>query len=98
MSESAASSIARDMATLPPSKRGIVRADIVAALAAQDDQPLSATVDDWLVGTPDEVTSQLRGYMDQGISHFMLWFLDFPSCAGMQLFAERVVPALRSPA
>jgi alkanesulfonate monooxygenase SsuD/methylene tetrahydromethanopterin reductase-like flavin-dependent oxidoreductase (luciferase family) len=87
--------IARDIATLPPSKRGVVRTDIVAALATDDDRPLQETVDDWLVGTPQEVTAQLRAYMDLGISHFMLWFIDFPSLSGMQLFAEQVMPALR---
>ena len=32
---------------------------------------------------------------DLGVSHFMLWFLDFPSLAGIQLFSEQVMPALR---
>ena len=69
-------------------------ADIVAALARHDDRPLHATIDDWLVGTPDEVVSQIREYLDLGISHFMLWFLDFPSLDGLRLFAEQVVPAV----
>jgi alkanesulfonate monooxygenase SsuD/methylene tetrahydromethanopterin reductase-like flavin-dependent oxidoreductase (luciferase family) len=94
----AVKSIAREIANLPPSKRGAVRADIVAALAASDDRPLSATVDDWLVGTPDDVVSQIRQYVDLGISHFMLWFLDFPSLEGLRLFAQQVTPALRSAA
>jgi alkanesulfonate monooxygenase SsuD/methylene tetrahydromethanopterin reductase-like flavin-dependent oxidoreductase (luciferase family) len=89
---------ARGIANLPASKRGSVRQDIVAALAADDDRPLSATVDDWLVGTPEEVVNQIREYMRLGISHFMLWFIDFPSLAGMRLFSERVMPALRSAA
>lgn len=89
-------SIARDIASLPASKRGAVREDIVAALASDDDRPLSATVDDWLVGTPAEVTRQIREYVGLGISHFMLWFIDFPSLDGMRLFSERVLPALRS--
>jgi alkanesulfonate monooxygenase SsuD/methylene tetrahydromethanopterin reductase-like flavin-dependent oxidoreductase (luciferase family) len=88
--------IARDIGTLPASKRGAVREDVVAALAADDDRPLSASVDDWLVGTPEWVVSQIREYIGLGISHFMLWFLDFPSLAGMRLFCDRVVPALRS--
>jgi alkanesulfonate monooxygenase SsuD/methylene tetrahydromethanopterin reductase-like flavin-dependent oxidoreductase (luciferase family) len=89
---------ARGIANLAASKRGSVRQDIVAALAADDDRPLSATVDDWLVGTPEEVVNQIREYMRLGISHFMLWFIDFPSLAGMRLFSERVMPALRSAA
>jgi alkanesulfonate monooxygenase SsuD/methylene tetrahydromethanopterin reductase-like flavin-dependent oxidoreductase (luciferase family) len=87
--------LARDIAALPPSKRGSVREDVVAALAADAGRPLSATIDDWLVGTPDEVVRQIREYSGLGISHFMLWFLDFPSLAGMRLFSERVIPALR---
>jgi alkanesulfonate monooxygenase SsuD/methylene tetrahydromethanopterin reductase-like flavin-dependent oxidoreductase (luciferase family) len=90
--------IARDIIELPASKRGAVRQDIVAGLAADDDRPLSATIDDWLVGTPEEVVSQIRTFVGLGISHFMLWFLDFPSQAGMRLFAERVIPALRDAA
>jgi alkanesulfonate monooxygenase SsuD/methylene tetrahydromethanopterin reductase-like flavin-dependent oxidoreductase (luciferase family) len=90
--------IARHMAGLPASKRGAVRHDVVAALAAEDDRPLSEMVDDWLVGTPEQVACQIREYVGLGISHFMLWFLDFPSLAGMRLFAERVAPALRSAA
>jgi alkanesulfonate monooxygenase SsuD/methylene tetrahydromethanopterin reductase-like flavin-dependent oxidoreductase (luciferase family) len=87
---------ARDIASLPASKRGTVRRDIVAALGQADPLPLSATVDDWLVGTPDEVVSQIRQYAGLGISHFMLWFVDFPSLAGMRLFSEYVIPALRN--
>ena len=89
---------ARHIASLPPSKRGAVRQDVVAALAGNDDQPLSATVDDWLVGTPDEIVNQIHTYVGLGVSHFMLWFLDFPSLDGLRLFSERVMPALRSAA
>ncbi len=89
---------ARHIASLPPSKRGAVRQDVVAALAGNDDQPLSATVDDWLVGTPDEIVNQIHTYVGLGVSHFMLWFLDFPSLDGLRLFSERVMPAFRSAA
>jgi hypothetical protein len=41
------------------------------------------------------VRQQIEEYIDAGIAHFMLWFLDAPSDAGMTLFAERVVPSLR---
>jgi hypothetical protein len=41
------------------------------------------------------VIDRLRAYEALGISHFMLWFLDFPSTKGLDLFAEKVLPALR---
>ncbi len=87
--------VARGIASLPASKRGAIRQDILSALAATDERPLSATIDDWLIGTPDEIVGQLREYIGMGISHFMLWFLDFPSLDGLRLFSERVMPALR---
>jgi len=91
--------VARGIAGLSASKRGAVRQDVVAALAADaDDRPLSEIADDWLVGTPEQVVAQIRVYEELGISHFMLWFLDFPSLAGIQLFAEQVMPVLRSSA
>jgi alkanesulfonate monooxygenase SsuD/methylene tetrahydromethanopterin reductase-like flavin-dependent oxidoreductase (luciferase family) len=91
--ESEVRSIARHIASLPPSRRGQPRADILAALDSSDDRPLSASVDDWLIGTPESVCEQLRTYAQMGISHIMLWFLDYPSLDGMRLFAERVVCA-----
>ena len=45
-----------------------------------------------LVGTPDEVTTQLRRLVDLGISHFILRFADFPSTAGAELFMREVMP------
>ena len=44
------------------------------------------------VGTPEIVRQQVQAYIDAGIRHFMLWFLDAPSDAGMTLFAEQVLP------
>ena len=89
-------SIARRIADLPSSKRGEVRPDILDAVRSDDGRPLHPTIDDWVVGTPEAVTRQLDAYLALGISHFMLWFLDFPSLDGLKLFAERVRPALRS--
>jgi alkanesulfonate monooxygenase SsuD/methylene tetrahydromethanopterin reductase-like flavin-dependent oxidoreductase (luciferase family) len=80
--------IARQIASLPPSKRGTPRTDVLAALES-DDMPLR--VDDWLVGTPDAICEQLRVFSDMGIQHVMLWFLDYPSLDGMRLFAQRVL-------
>jgi alkanesulfonate monooxygenase SsuD/methylene tetrahydromethanopterin reductase-like flavin-dependent oxidoreductase (luciferase family) len=84
-------SIARHIASLPPSRRGQPRTDIATAI--DGNEPLSAVVDDWLVGTPESVREQLHTYAEMGISHVMLWFLDYPSLDGMRLFAERVACA-----
>jgi alkanesulfonate monooxygenase SsuD/methylene tetrahydromethanopterin reductase-like flavin-dependent oxidoreductase (luciferase family) len=86
-------STARHIASLTPSRRGEPRKDILSFLESSDERPLSAIVDDWLVGTPDAVRQQLQVYAQMGISHFMLWFLDYPSLAGMRLFAEHVACA-----
>jgi alkanesulfonate monooxygenase SsuD/methylene tetrahydromethanopterin reductase-like flavin-dependent oxidoreductase (luciferase family) len=82
------SSAAR-MASLPPSRRGEPRTDVLDVLRSNT-EPLSSVVDDWLVGTPEAVSQQLQSYVQLGISHFMLWFLDYPSLDGMRLFAECV--------
>ena len=93
--EDEARALALRIADLPASTRGTPRTELVDALRGPSPKPLHELVDDWLVGTPDDVTRRLREYMDLGITHFMLWFLDFPAYDGMRLFAERVAPALR---
>lgn len=97
-SEAEARVLARRIATLPVSKRGSVRQDLVTALDADDGRPLAETIDDWLIGPPEAVTQRLRDYMALGVSHFMVWFLDFPELDGVRLFAEQVIPAVRAEA
>jgi len=49
-----------------------------------------------IIGTPEEVRQRIQEYIDAGIVHFLLWFLDTPSDEGMTLFAERVLPSFRA--
>ena len=64
------------------------------ARGASDQLPPSLT-DSCLIGTPDQISTQVRAYLDRGISHFLLWFMDAPSPDGLQLFAREVIPRFR---
>ena len=48
-----------------------------------------------LVGTPDEVTALLQSYVNLGVKHFMLRFVDFPRLDGVRLFVDEVLPRFR---
>lgn len=48
-----------------------------------------------VVGTPEQVAEQLRAFTDLGVEYLILRFVDFPDPAGMDLFAEAVMPELR---
>ncbi len=56
--------------------------------------PASFT-DSTLIGSPADISRQLRSYVDAGADHFLLWFLDAPDRTGMDLFAEAVAPAFQ---
>ena len=45
-----------------------------------------------MVGTPDELTTQITEYVDLGFSHIVLRFADYPRPDGAQLFINEVLP------
>jgi alkanesulfonate monooxygenase SsuD/methylene tetrahydromethanopterin reductase-like flavin-dependent oxidoreductase (luciferase family) len=50
-----------------------------------------------IAGTPAQVTEQLQQFVDRGAEYLVVRLLDFPATAGLELFAEQVLPRLRSP-
>jgi alkanesulfonate monooxygenase SsuD/methylene tetrahydromethanopterin reductase-like flavin-dependent oxidoreductase (luciferase family) len=50
---------------------------------------------EFFIGTPERVAERVRQFTALGVSHFMLWFMDFPSLDGMRLFAREVMPKFR---
>ena len=71
-------------------------ADFRAFVSGESDEYPRYLTDTGLVGTPDEIKSQLQNYIAIGISHFMLWYMDAPDIDGMQLFVEQVAPVFKS--
>ena len=68
--------------------------DFLLFLNGETDVLPASLTDTWLIGTPEDVTSQIQDYINIGITHFMLWFLDAPAEDGMRLFMDQVRPTL----
>lgn len=45
-----------------------------------------------LVGTPAEVVDRIEEYVARGATYFVMWFPDYPSQSGLELFATEVLP------
>jgi alkanesulfonate monooxygenase SsuD/methylene tetrahydromethanopterin reductase-like flavin-dependent oxidoreductase (luciferase family) len=67
-------------------------AALLAFVAGSTDRLPEFMADGWLAGTPERVIERVQAYVDEGVSHFMLWFVDAPDQSGMRLFAETVAP------
>jgi alkanesulfonate monooxygenase SsuD/methylene tetrahydromethanopterin reductase-like flavin-dependent oxidoreductase (luciferase family) len=86
------------IAALPISPRIPANQAILDHLAQTPDDtpPLPPEIGStWLIGTPDEVAGQIAAFEALGVSHLMLWFVDFPATDGLRLFAEAVMPHWR---
>lgn len=68
---------------------------LAAFVAGEADELPARLAETWLAGTPDEITVQVRRYLDLGITHFLLWFMDAPERTGLELFAREVAPRFR---
>ena len=49
-----------------------------------------------VAGNPDEVCAELNGFLEAGVEHFMLRFMDYPRTDGIERFIERVLPRLEA--
>jgi alkanesulfonate monooxygenase SsuD/methylene tetrahydromethanopterin reductase-like flavin-dependent oxidoreductase (luciferase family) len=45
-----------------------------------------------MAGDPDQVTEQIEAFVQVGVRHMQLNFLDFPSTASLEIFLEEVLP------
>ena len=48
-----------------------------------------------IIGTPEQVTEQLRQYTNLGVTNLIMRFAGFPKSDGAMLFGEQVIPAFR---
>lgn len=47
--------------------------------------------DQFIIGTPEVVKAKIDEYINQGVEHFMLWFMDYPNRKGIEIFADKVM-------
>jgi len=46
----------------------------------------------FVMGTPEECAEAIQRRVDVGVEKFQCWFVDFPDLAGMERFADEVMP------
>ena len=48
----------------------------------------------YILGSTRDVTERMSEYIDAGVQHFVLYFLDYPSTKSVELFTRDVIPSL----
>jgi alkanesulfonate monooxygenase SsuD/methylene tetrahydromethanopterin reductase-like flavin-dependent oxidoreductase (luciferase family) len=64
------------------------------SVTEEEQEPLDRTGLHFVQGTPDIVEAELKDFIDLGVEHFMIRFVDFPALDGVELFLEHVYPDL----
>jgi F420-dependent oxidoreductase-like protein len=59
------------------------------------DTPTGEFIKKNLAGTPEQIISQIQGFVDVGFTYFMLRFPDMIELKPLRMFAERVFPAFK---
>lgn len=81
------------LSTTPEGEQTPQDDDFIAFMNDDSDTLPDLLTETGLAGTPQDVIDQIQTYINLGISHFMLWFIDAPDDMGMRLFMEQVRPA-----
>ena len=48
--------------------------------------------EEFIIGTPPQIKAKLEAFVNLGVVHFMLWFMDYPDQKSIRLFADKVMP------
>jgi len=75
--------------------------DILAQLKATNPKAADygskdAVKREFMVGTPQDIKRKIDAFVKKGVSHFMLWFMDYPDTSGIELFAKEILPYYKS--
>ena len=47
--------------------------------------------EEFLIGTPEKIIEKINLFVEVGVSHFMLWFMDYPDQKGIKLFNDKIM-------
>jgi alkanesulfonate monooxygenase SsuD/methylene tetrahydromethanopterin reductase-like flavin-dependent oxidoreductase (luciferase family) len=65
---------------------------LLAYLSGATDELPQTMAETWIAGTTEQAIARVRAYVDEGISHFMLWCVDAPDEGSLRLFAGQIMP------